>query len=139
MAMETDRLKRYKDKIDLILERKTEIREWSGDFLEDKKSMLASYKAFQEVVESATDILAMMIKDESSVPGDDYSNIELAERKKLVSQKMATALKEANGLRNRVIHEYNGINNSIAHESMLELLPVFEEFIDVVEKWLATK
>jgi len=137
--METDRLKRYKDKIDLILERKTEINEWSGDFLDDKKSMLASYKAFQEIVESATDLLAMMIKDESSVPGDDYSNIELAERKKLVSQKMATALKEANGLRNRVIHEYNGITNSIAHESMLELLPVFEEFVDVVEKWLATK
>jgi len=36
--METPRLKRYKDKIDLILERKSEIREWSGDFLEDKKT-----------------------------------------------------------------------------------------------------
>lgn len=137
--METDRLKRYKDKIDLILERKTEIKEWSGDFLEDKKSMLASYKAFQEIVEAATDILAMMIKDEGSVPGDDYSNIDLAEGKKLIDTKMAESLKEANGLRNRVIHEYNGLNKEIAHESMIELLHVFEEFVEVVEQWLQTK
>ena len=139
IIMETDRLKRYNEKLELINERKSEIKDWSDDFFEDKKSMLASYKAFQEVVESATDILAMMLKDEGLIPADDYTNIERAEGKKLIDKKMAEQLKEANGLRNRVIHEYNGLNNQIAHESMIEFLPVFENFVEKVEQWLQKK
>lgn len=50
--MDIARLKRYKDKIDLIRKRNAEMEEWKGDFLEDEKTMLACYKAFQEIVEA---------------------------------------------------------------------------------------
>lgn len=44
--MEVERLKRYKEKIDLIEKRLDEIIEWKKLFLSDEKSKLASYKAF---------------------------------------------------------------------------------------------
>lgn len=85
------------------------------------------------------DLLAMMLKDEGLVPKDDYSNIDLILEKKIMDKKLSDVLKESNGLRNRVIHEYNGLNSEIAYKSMLELLPSFDAFLGTVEKWLQKK
>ncbi len=134
--MEIKRLKRYKDKLDSISKRTTQIGEWEEKFLEDEKSALACYKAFQETTEAAMDILAMMIKDAGFIPKDDYSNIDFVFEKKIIDRKLSDELKEANGLRNRIVHEYNGLNRKRAYESMLELLPAFEDFLGMVEKWL---
>jgi uncharacterized protein YutE (UPF0331/DUF86 family) len=64
--MEEDRVRRYRDKINLISKRSTEIREWTAispeKFKIDEKTKLATYKAFQEVAEACTDIVAMMQK-----------------------------------------------------------------------------
>jgi len=35
-----------------------------------------------------------------------------------------------------LVHEYSGIMDGIALESMKELLPSFEGFVEVVERWL---
>lgn len=134
--METGRLKRYKDKMDLISKRIAQVEEWQGEILEEEKAMLASYKAFQEAAEAALDLMAMMVKDTGSLPKDDYSNIELALGKKLISKKTGDALKQANGLRNRLVHEYNGLNAKRACESILELLPMLDGFLEEVAKWL---
>jgi len=40
------------------------------------------------------------------------------------------------GVRNVLVHEYSGIMDGIALESMKELLPSFEGFVEVVERWL---
>ncbi|MEW5996767.1 MAG: DUF86 domain-containing protein [Candidatus Micrarchaeota archaeon] len=137
--MEAARLKRYKDKLDLLRKRKAEIEEWEGDFLGDEKTALACYKAFQEMVEAAMDILAMVLRDENTPPKDDYSNIDSALGKKVISGRLGKALKEANGLRNRVVHEYNGLDENTAYESMLGLLPFFEELAQAVGEWLGKK
>ena len=72
-----ERIKRYKDKINIIIRRSGNIKEWTGgyeaeNFLRDEKTKLATYKAFQEIVESCMDIIAMACKDEEIVPKDDY-------------------------------------------------------------------
>ena len=71
-----ERIKRYKDKINII-RRSGNINEWTEgyeaeNFLRDEKTKLATYKAFQEIVESYMDIIAMACKDEEIVPKDDY-------------------------------------------------------------------
>lgn len=137
--MDTPRLKRYKDKLTLISKRSGEIEEWKSEFYESEKAKLACFKAFQEISESGMDILAMMLKDLGELPKDDYSNIDTLQQKKLLATDMAETLKEANGLRNRVIHHYNGTSEKIAYESMIEILPKLEEFTEVVERWLQTQ
>ena len=79
--MEIERAKRYKDKTNIIMKRAHQIECWvqeisSDQFLDDDRTKLATYKAFQEIVESCMDIVAMMCKDMNQIPKDDYSNIE---------------------------------------------------------------
>ena len=139
--MDVDRAKRYIDKMDLINERINDIKEWlSGvsmkEFMEDKKLRLASYKAFQEIVESSMDIVAMIIRDLNLIVKDDYTNLSILKEKKILSKHVTDALKEGNGLRNRLIHRYNNLKEDIVFTSMKDLLKYFEEFVNEVEKWL---
>ena len=134
--MDSLRIKRYKDKRDHLLERKSELEDWKEDSFTDTKTMLACYKAFQEMVEAAMDILAMAVKDSNAVPKDDYSNCDFAYEKKILTKQLAEKLKEANGLRNRVIHAYNGLNKERARDSFIALLPSFDDFIELINVWI---
>ena len=49
---------------------------------------------------------------------------------------MANYLKQANGLRNRIVHNYNGLNENIALKSIKKYYKYFEEFKDELDKWL---
>jgi len=137
--MELSRAKRYKDKVSKIIQNIRDIKEWAYSeevFLEDRKTRLATYKAFQEAVEAITDIVAMMVKDLGEIPKDDYTNLEIIHNKNIISSELKKAIKEANGLRNRVVHEYNGIVDEVAYASIMSLLEYIEEFTRVTEKWL---
>lgn len=93
------------DKTEVITRRSSEIEEWIGPdvqaFITDEKTKLATYKAFQEIVEASFDIVAMMLKDVKVPPKDDYTNLKLLLQKKIIDRKMAGLLAESNGLRNR--------------------------------------
>jgi len=139
--MDSERLRRYIDKIEHIEERIEDIRTWLNereDIREmDKKTHLAVYKAMQEVVEASTDIVAMILKDEGKLPKDDYTNIEKLFELNIIDRSVKEALNEADGLRNRLVHEYNELNDEIALESIQSLLVQIEEFVEAaVKKWL---
>jgi len=138
MFVNEKRLSRYIDKIDHIRERVSDISEWIGDASREKKAKLAVYKAAQEIVEAVCDIIAMSLKDEKHIPKDDYTNIERWGEIFMKSE-IAECLKTANGLRNRLVHHYNGINDKLALDSILEVIPCVEEFIETVKKWLGEK
>jgi uncharacterized protein YutE (UPF0331/DUF86 family) len=59
--------------------------------------------------------------------------------KKILSSELKNALKEVNGLRNRLVHDYNGITDEIAYRSIMRLSKSVEEFAKAVEKWLSKK
>jgi uncharacterized protein YutE (UPF0331/DUF86 family) len=136
--MKIERAGRYKDKLDLIFKRAGQAQDWLEDvsfevFLEDDKTKLASYKAFQEAVEACMDLVAMMCKDLGIKPQDDYGNLEnlvgLTEGSKKV-------LIEANGLRNHLVHRYNKRDDLLALDSMRGLLSGIMAFGEEVETWL---
>ncbi len=138
--MDSERLRRYIDKIEHIEERMADIRTWLNEIEDisemDKKTRLAVYKAMQEVVEASTDVVAMILKDEGKLPKDDYTNIEKMFGLDIIDNRVKEALNEADGLRNRLVHEYNELNDEIALESIQELLMPIEEFIEAVKKWM---
>lgn len=137
--MDAQRLKRYKDKLGVISIRKGQIAEWINRISEGEMPILACYKAFQEMAEAALDIVAMIIRDSNDIPKDDYMNIDTAVRNGILNKNIADALKQANGLRNRLVHEYNGLDVQRAHDSMIDLIEYFDEFLETVEKWLEQK
>ncbi len=59
--------------------------------------------------------------------------------KKIIPSELKNALKEANGLRNRVVNDYNGIIDKIVYVSIMRLLESLEEFAGVAEKWISKK
>lgn len=129
--MDEDRFKRYWDKINLISKRSAEIKEWTAisprEFVTDKKTKLATYKAFQEITEACMDIVAMMCKDSKIPPRDDYTNIELLRN----NFKNMEPLIEANGLRNRLVHRYNTTDDVLAFESIKVILPGIRNLLQV--------
>ncbi len=136
--MKIERASRYKDKLSLISKRVEQIESWLSpdspeEFLEDDKTRLASYKAFQETVEACLDIVAMMGKDSGIVPKDDYSNLENLGELHETTKKV---LIEANGLRNHLVHRYNRMDDLLALESMKALLSGIQAFCREVEAWI---
>jgi len=136
--MKIERAGRYKDKLDLIFKRAGQAQDWleevsSEVFLEDDKTKLASYKAFQEAVEASMDLVAMMCKDLGIQPQDDYGNLERLDDLTESSKKV---LIEANGLRNHLVHRYNKRDDLLALDSMRGLLSGIMAFGEEVEAWL---
>lgn len=136
-----ERVRRYRDKLNIILRRMEQINEWADikadEFIKDEKTKLAVYKAFQEIVESCMDIISMMCKDSKIPPKDDYTNIEeISKRIRGVNEDI---LKEANGLRNFIIHRYNEIDDMRAFEGIKRIIPEIFKFVEMVEKWMKKK
>lgn len=138
--MERERLRRYIDKLGHIEERIEDIRSWLAEFEEysalDRKTRLAVYKAMQEAVEAATDIAAMILKDEGKLPQDDYTNIAQLGTLGIIDDQLKAALNEAGGLRNRLVHGYNGVNDALALESIQDLLSPLGRFVSRVKEWV---
>lgn len=134
--MKPERLKRYKEKLDFLQERINDLEEWTESFPEEKKEKLGVYKAGQELIETITDLAAMAVKDENHLPKDDESNINSLEKLKIINKELNKQLKEANGLRNILIHRYNTFDEKRAVSSLHDLLPAFKQFLDSIEKWL---
>ena len=137
-GISVERASRYKDKLDLLFKRAGQAEKWladasAQDFLQDEKTMLASYKAFQEAVEASQDLVAMMCKEAGIRSQDDYSNLE---RLETLSPGSRNVLIEANGLRNHLVHRYNKRDDLLALESMKDLLPGIAAFGEEVEIWL---
>jgi uncharacterized protein YutE (UPF0331/DUF86 family) len=129
---------RYKAKLDMVFMRAGQVQEWMAevseeDFLEDDKTKLAVYKAFQEAVEASLDLVAMMCKDLGITSQDDYSNLE---RLTALSASSREVLIEANGLRNHLVHRYNRRDDLLAMQSMLDLQNGIMTFGEEVETWL---
>lgn len=72
----------------------------------------------------------MFLKDKNKVVEDDYANIDKLEDIKIIAKDDVIVLREANGLRNRVIHKYNKTDDNTAKESILNLNPKLEEILE---------
>ncbi len=132
------RMKRYLQKIKHGQSRCTSLHEWLGKkgLEKDLMATLAIDKAFQEVVEVMMDLLAMMLKDKSIPPLDDYTNITEVIEVGLLPKEAQPILREANGLRNKLIHVYNDTDGAIALRNMRALLPQLQSYLGVIEAWV---
>ena len=120
--MEKERRARCKEKIEIALKRIHNVEETLKEF-ENETFKLACYKAFQETTEAITDIIAMVLIDKKKNVEDDYTNIEKIKETINFDNNDISVLKEANGLRNRIVHKYNRTDDAIAKESINNLVP----------------
>lgn len=134
------RKKRYMQKIHHGRNRVELVEVWQKEKVSEHetKSLLAIEKAAQEAIEVATDLTAMILKDKSIPPTDDYTNIARMLEMGFINKGIGDLMREANGLRNRLIHVYNDVDVEVLLQSIKRVLPGVTKFLDVVEKWLNT-
>ena len=141
--MEKERIKRYNDKLEYLNQTIEYLYNWtenidSIEFIErlELQKQYGIYHAFQIGIEIITDLVSMIVKDIKLIPKDDYSNINTIKNKNIISIDLAAKLREANGLRNRIVHDYNGLDNKIAYNGLVNLLKYFQEFKVKAKEWL---
>ncbi|MBO3755108.1 MAG: DUF86 domain-containing protein [Candidatus Brockarchaeota archaeon] len=128
---------RYMDKLAHIDRRMANIESWLPS-QDEERTRLAIYKAFQEIVEAFFDMLSMKLVELKIPPKDDYTNILLIEEKGLIDKDTSSILRSANGLRNRLVHNYNEISDKLALESIKTLLPKLAKIRKDLESWTST-
>jgi uncharacterized protein YutE (UPF0331/DUF86 family) len=133
-----DRRLRYRYKILWIQDREELIGTWLKELLPDEshhdtRTVLATFKAFQEVVESTMDIIAMYLRDHDIPSRDDYSNID---RIDLFSEGQKKLLREMNGMKTRIVHRYNGTDESLALSYISLSMPAIHSLVQVIEQWI---
>jgi len=129
--------KRIMEKVETVVERVEFIEEHlSEEILGDRILRKATYKEFQEAVEAASDVCAMLRRGLNSSAKDDYSNVDFLVERDILEERMGEKLKEANGLRNRLIHGYDGVNDETACYAIKELVVDLRDFSVVVLEWI---
>ena len=141
--MKEERIKRYYDKLEYLNQTIKNLNRWTKginikEFINnlELQKQYGIYHAFQISIEIITDLVAMIVRDLKLIPKDDYSNFNILKNKKVIPNDLVAKIGEANGLRNRIIHNYNGLDNKIAYESLINQLKVLENFEELVKKWL---
>ena len=127
--MTKDRINRYREKIEYIIEALEQIPEKPERPIE----ISGTFYNLHTSIESAMDIIAMLLKDLGFRVEDDYSNIEKLVELKVIDKKLGEKLKMCNGLRNWLVHRYNRIDTKIVLDSVDEVKEILMEFIERVE------
>ncbi|HME50903.1 MAG TPA: DUF86 domain-containing protein [Candidatus Lokiarchaeia archaeon] len=127
--MDEDRLLRVRDKINYITSVMTKIHSPAQIELEK----YGIFYLLQTVIETCIDLVAMITKDKGLDVQDDYMNIDMLETNGTIPSSLAEKLRTANGLRNRIVHQYNGFDETIALESIDDIAEICDEWIQLVE------
>ncbi|MDD2254733.1 MULTISPECIES: DUF86 domain-containing protein [unclassified Methanoculleus] len=96
----------------------------------------SSHKEFQEAVEAVTDISALIRRMLYSSAQDDYTNLDYLVTEGIIDPETGRDMKSANGLRNRLVHEYDSVNDQIAYAALQRLMPRLRRFSEEVLVWL---
>lgn len=99
--------------------------------------LFSIYHAFQLLMEVVANISAMIVKDTDHFSKDDYSNYQRLFSLKIINRDEFQELKNLNGLRHRVVHDYNGIIDQIAFEGIRNNLGFFHVIKERFELWLS--
>lgn len=141
--MNEERVQRYKEKEEYFAKLIGKLKEWTKDLNEKEfitklnlREQFSIYHAYQIILEIITDLTAMIIKDLKIIPKDDYINIDVLAEKGIISKDLSYNLKQANGLRNRIVHSYNSLNEEIAFKSIQKYLEELEKYKEAIDSWL---
>ncbi len=125
------RYKRYRDKISYIVDHLENLPQKPKNRLEKS----ATFYDLHTSIEAAIDLVAMYIKDKGLQVDDDYTNLEkLLELN--IDPKLISNLKQANGLRNYLVHRYNTFDEKIVINAITSVKQSLFRWIEIVELFL---
>ncbi len=100
----------------------------------EKKAACERY--FEKIVEAATDLAFLIIKDKKfKIPEDDTDAFNILLKNNIIDIGLAEKLKKAKGMKNIISHQYGNVDDEIVFESITkELERDAKEFIKNIKK-----
>jgi uncharacterized protein YutE (UPF0331/DUF86 family) len=142
-TMDASRLERYHEKLSNLKKYYSLLKKWLDsadldDLTRDDniERIFAVYHSFQLAIEVIIDISAMIVKDLGFDPADNYENFQALQRENIISAQLQSNLRDMNGLRNRIVHDYNGIVDETAWASIKKNFSSIPKFQEAIQKWL---
>lgn len=132
MNNEIPRKKRYREKIDFIVEKIESFPKKDLTSLEKD----GIFYGLIVIIEAAFDMTAMILKDVGKKVEDNYTNISSLQEVRKIPENLGEKLKKCNELRNLLVHRYNAIDDEVALDSVEEVKNILYEFIEFVEGFL---
>jgi len=132
--------KRIKEKIaeieQFLEELSTFIPEDISSYRKNVEKKAACERYFEKIVEGLVDLSILLIKEKSwRVPDEETRAFDLLSKEKIISEALATRLKEAKGMRNILAHEYGIVNDTIVFEAItFELERDARNFLQAIKK-----
>lgn len=127
--MDEIRFKRYRDKINYIIENIKDLPFKPKNVFEKR----GIFYSIQTSVESTIDIIAMLVKDLGLEVKDDATNISEIVKTKNLDFELGEKLKKINGLRNILVHRYNDIDENIVLSSINEVKDLLYDWLEIIE------
>jgi len=123
-------VERYLEELILIMPE--DFRKYQGDL----KSKAACERYFEKIMESATDLAFLVIKDSLlRPPEDDKEAFQILAKEGIISAGLSDRLKQAKGMRNILAHEYGKVDDEIVFCSITEEIERdVREFIGCIRK-----
>ncbi len=128
--MDEIRLKRYRDKINYIVDNIKDLPIKPNNVFEKR----GIFYSIQTAIESVVDLVAMLVKDLGIQVKDDETNIIEIIEKKNINPELGKKLRKANGLRNILVHRYSNVDDQIILDSVEEIKELLYQWIDIVEE-----
>lgn len=128
------RKERYNQKMDFIVEKIESIPEP----IETDIEMDATFYRVQISIDATADIISMLVKDLGKEVSDDYHNIDLLIKEKIISLKQGEKLKNLNGLRNAIVHKYNKFEEKEVLDNIENIKNNLLEFLEIAENVVKT-
>lgn len=127
--MDELRTKRYRDKINYIIDKVQDLSIEPKNKLEKQ----GIFYSLQTSIESTIDIVAMLVKDMGIQVKDDATNISEIITRRNLDPELGEKLKQANGLRNIIVHRYNEINEQLILDSVNDIEKLLLNWVDIIE------
>jgi len=91
---------------------------------------------FEKIIEAIIDLAFLIIKEKRfQTPEYEKQAFDILKNENVISEILATRLKDAKGMRNIIAHEYGKIDDELVFESITEeLIKDANEFIDLIKK-----
>jgi len=126
------RIKRYHDKIHHIIDYIQELPIKPRNELEKR----GIFYSLQTSIEAMVDLIAMLVKDLGIQVKEDITNISKIVEVRKLDPELGENLKNANGLRNIIVHRYNEIDDQLILDSVEGIKNLLLKWISIVEEIL---
>jgi uncharacterized protein YutE (UPF0331/DUF86 family) len=138
--MEERIISRIDDKIDEIEEALKDLGELAVNDLEsykkDKKTKIASQRYLEIIAEGIISLVFLVIRYKKLIsPETEEHAFFILAKNKIISERLATKLKDLKDMRNKLAHQYEKVDDAIVYSAITEEIPKdTEEFLGTIKK-----